>query len=158
MINTQDVIFIKNLTFKDTNTHDLKIAGHPALVIHVTDSYFYFLLLSTHPPKLNNKSADYILKNYTYCHFKFENTHIDLKNIYRQKIPEYWISPVSYIEDHIFEDIMNNFFYYQENVCEDEYFSEVKKAGNSFMLARTRTKKAKQEKSQKRRKRTLDKQ
>ena len=52
--------------------------------------------------------------------------YINLKNIYKQEINNY--VPYGFVNDELFKKIINDLKYYQENITEDEFYSEVKDA------------------------------
>ena len=49
---------------------------------------------------------------------------INLKNIYKQEIANY--APYGFVNDYLFKNIITKLKYYQENITEDELYSEIK--------------------------------
>lgn len=126
----QDIINLKNNIYKDAKRIDISLTGHPVLIIHVTDTHFYYLTISSSSNKTSNRNnyQHYILKKNKENCLKAPLNYINLKNIYKKEIDSH--SPLGYVNDIEFNKIMKNFKYYQENITKDEYYSEIKDAIN----------------------------
>ena len=104
----QDIINLRNIVYKDAGRIDLSLTGHPVLIIKVTDTHFYYLTISSSSNRTSHR-----------------NTHfINLKNIYKQEIANY--APYGFVNDYLFKNIITKLKYYQENITEDELYSEIK--------------------------------
>ena len=119
----KDILVLKNIRFKDGKL-DTSIHGHPVLVIKVEDDCFYYLTI-TSKPKDNHPNEFYkIYKDYT-NRFKKEVNYINLKYVYKSEIKNY--SPVGYITDEEFNEIMNELYFYQENIGRDKDYKKIRK-------------------------------
>lgn len=127
MIDTQDIVFIKNINFKDNGKIDLKINGHPGLIIHTTEDNIYFLKISNHPPKSELEEEHYFIKDLGY---------INIKHIYKKERLEY--SLYTTISTDLFNKIMDAFYFYQNYISEDEYFEELFKEPLTLTLKRNK--------------------
>lgn len=125
---TQDIINLKNIIYKDVGRIDFSLTGHPVLIIHVTESHFYYLTISSSSNKAlrRNTHQHFVLQKNKDNKLKAPMNYINLKNIYKQEINNY--APYGFVNDVIFKKIINDLKYYQENITEDEYYSEIKDA------------------------------
>ena len=60
----QDIINLKNIIYKDSGRIDFSLTGHPVLIIHVTETHFYYLTISSSSNKTlhRNTHQHFILK------------------------------------------------------------------------------------------------
>lgn len=97
-----NVVFRKNIVFKDTNTLDLSLRGHPT--INITDPIngkIYFLLVTSN--KIDSKRY-YELKPTK--RNKLKNiSYVDLDCVYCEDYKNY--VPYSRITENEYEEIMN---------------------------------------------------
>lgn len=114
MTDVQEIVFIKNLHFKDNNKLDTRKRGHPVLIIHTTDEYIYFLKISTHPPKSETEEEQYFFEGLGY---------INLKYIYKKERLGYLY--YTYLSDEEFNNVMDIFYYYQNFINQDSLFNEM---------------------------------
>lgn len=126
----QDIINLKNIIYKDSGRIDFSLTGHPVLIIHVTETHFYYLTISSSSNKTlhRNTHQHFILKKNKDNRLKAPMNYINLKNIYKQEINNY--VPYGFVNDVLFERIINALKYYQENITEDEFYSEIKDVFN----------------------------
>lgn len=120
------VIILKNLIFKKTHMRNKTIVDHaykkgrPAIVICETDEKIYHLVL-TH--------SRYIDENEKYRYFTVmdENnniSYVDFSEIHSR--PLCFERECEYIEDEYMKDILIGFCEYQESICKDEEYEEIK--------------------------------
>lgn len=126
----QDIINLKNIIYKDAGRIDFSLTGHPVLIIHVTETHFYYLTISSSSNKTlhRNTHQHFILKKNKDNRLKAPRNYINLKNIYKQEINNY--VPYGFVNDVLFKRIINDLKYYQENITEDEFYSEIKDVFN----------------------------
>lgn len=122
----QDIINLKNIIYKDASRIDLSLTGHPVLIIHVTETHFYYLTISSSSNKTlhRNTYQHFILKKNKDNRLKAPMNYINLKNIYKQEINNY--VPYGYVNDILFKEIISALKYYQENIRKDEFYLEIK--------------------------------
>ena len=122
----QDIINLKNIIYKDASRIDFSLTGHPVLIIYVTKTHFYYLTISSSSNKTlhRNTHQHFILKKNKDNRLKAPMNYINLKNIYKQEINNY--VPYGFVNDVLFKRIINDLKYYQENITEDELYSEIK--------------------------------
>lgn len=127
---TQDIINLKNIIYKDAGRIDFSLTGHPVLIIHVTETHFYYLTISSSSNKTlhRNIHQHFILKKNKDNKLKAPVNYINLKNIYKQEINNY--VPYGFVNDALFKTIIKDLKYYQENIKEDELYSEIKSVFN----------------------------
>lgn len=127
---TQDIINLKNIIYKDVGRIDFSLTDHPVLIIHVTETHFYYLTISSSSNKTlhRNIHQHFILKKNKDNKLKAPVNYINLKNIYKQEINNY--VPYGFVNDALFKTIIKNLKYYQENIKEDELYSEIKSVFN----------------------------
>ena len=126
----QDIINLKNIIYKDAGRIDFSLTVHPVLIIHVTETHFYYLTISSSSNKTlhRNTHQHFILKKNKDNRLKAPRNYINLKNIYKQEINNY--VPYGFVNDVLFKRIINDLKYYQENITEDEFYSEIKDVFN----------------------------
>lgn len=126
----QDIINLKNIIYKDAGRIDFSLTGHPVLIIHFTETHFYYLTISSSSNKTlhRNTHQHFILKKNKDNRLKAPRNYINLKNIYKQEINNY--VPYGFVNDVLFKRIINDLKYYQENITEDEFYSEIKDVFN----------------------------
>lgn len=122
----QDIINLKNIIYKDAGRIDLSLTGHPVLIIKVTDTHFYYLTISSSSNRTShrNNHQHFILKKNKDNGLKAPMNFINLKNIYKREIDNY--TPYGFVNDALFKKIISELKYYQENITEDELYSEIK--------------------------------
>ena len=98
----KDILMLKNIKFKN-GLLDTSIYGHPVLVIKVEDGYFYYLTITS-----SDKTA---YSNEFYKIYKDKTNNI----------------PVGYLTDEVYNEVMNELYYYQENIKTDKEYTRVKK-------------------------------
>ncbi len=123
----KDILMLKNIRFKD-GILDASIYGHPVLVIKVEKEYFYYLVITSSYKKTHFNQFYKIYKNKT-NRFKRNICYIDLKNIYKSEIKNYM--PVGYLTDELYNEVMNELHYYQENIKTDKEYTRVKNLFNN---------------------------
>ena len=122
----QDIINLKNIIYKDVGRIDLKLTGHPVLIIHVTDTHFYYLTISSSSNNTLHKNnyQHFALRKNKDNNLKAPINYINLKNIYKQEINNY--VPYGFVDDKTFNQIIIKLKYYQENINKDNLFEEIK--------------------------------
>lgn len=123
----QDIIMIKNIMFKDQNKLDLRLHGHPVLIIHKTDDYFYYVTISSTTNKNPHKliGQHYELKKNNINKLTSPISYINLKNIYKEETKGY--IPIGHVNDSEYLKILKQLSEFQKKYKEDEYFKEVTK-------------------------------
>lgn len=122
----QDIINLKNIVYKDAGRIDYSLTGHPVLIIHVTDTHFYYLTISSSSNKTlhKNNHQHFSLRKNKNNRLKAPINYVNLKNIYKQEINNH--IPYGFVEDNIFKIIIEKLNYYQEKINKDEYYDEIK--------------------------------
>lgn len=122
----QDIINLKNIVYKDAGRIDYSLTGHPVLIIHVTDTHFYYLTISSSSNKTlhKNNHQHFSLRKNKNNRLKAPINYVNLKNIYQQEINNH--IPYGFVEDNIFKIIIEKLNYYQEKINKDEYYDEIK--------------------------------
>lgn len=136
LADEQDIILLKNIIFKDKNKIDTSLTGHPVLIISVTDTHFYYLVItsSTKKQKFLKNNEYYPLEKNKNNKLRSLISYINLKNIYKQELKNY--VPIGYIKDKEYNDIINNLAYYQENIKQDNLYNELLETLNEKPLVR----------------------
>lgn len=119
----KDILMLKNIKFKN-GLLDTSIYGHPVLVIKVEDGYFYYLTITSSDKTAYSNEFYKICKDKT-NKFKKTVNYINLKYIYKAEIKNY--IPVGYLTDEVYNEVMNELYYYQENIKTDKEYTGVKK-------------------------------
>lgn len=117
-----DIIIVKGTIFKDTGLYDTRIYGHPVVVLHANDKFFYYLTMSSRK-NLESDARQYydILSTKNKSR---QNSYINCKDIYKRDIEMHSIR--SRIDEYHLLNLLLKFIHYQENVLEDEFYNEVK--------------------------------
>ena len=119
----KDILLLTNIRFKN-GLLDTSIHGHPVLVIKVENNFFYYLTItSTNKDNFSNEFYK-IYKDKT-NKFKKEINYINLKFVYKAEIKNY--TPVGHIDDEVFDEIMNELYFYQENNGMDKDYTKIRK-------------------------------
>lgn len=122
----QDIINLKNIVYKDSGRIDFSLTGHPVLIVHVNDTHFYYLTISSSSNKTLHKNnyQHFLLRKNRDNRLKAPMNYINLKNIYKQEINSY--APYGFVDDKLFDEIIKKLRYYQENINKDEFYDEIK--------------------------------
>ena len=129
----QDIIMLQNIVFKEYNELDLHLNGHPILIIHKTEDYFYYLTISSSTNKNFRKRVYYYpLKKNKQNGLTIDISYINLKNIYKAEIKGYL--PVGYINNDEYLKIIKQFSNFQRKYKKDEYFNEMIKKVKGMKL------------------------
>ena len=94
------------------------------MVIKVEDGYFYYLTITSSDKTAYSNEFYKIYKDKT-NRFKKTVNYINLKYIYKAEIKNY--IPVGYLTDEVYNKVMNELYYYQENIKTDIEYTRVKK-------------------------------
>lgn len=120
----QDIIMLKNIRFKDYNKFDLSLNGHPVLIIHKTDDYFYYLTLSRSTNKNPKKIGyHYMIKKSNKNGLTAPISYVNLRNIYKAEIKGY--VPIGRIKDEEYLEILKQLSNFQKKYKTDENYKEI---------------------------------
>ena len=121
----QDITMLKNIKFKD-GLLDTRIAGHPVLIILVTDTYFYYLTMSSSSRRIAEKhpSQYYALTKDNANKLRVPISYVNLKNVYQQEIANY--IPRGKVKQKKYQAIIKNLKIYQHDIEEDNVYTRIK--------------------------------
>ena len=129
----QDIIMLQNILFKDHNELDLHLNGHPVLIIHKTEDYFYYLTISSNTNKNPRKQGyHYPLKKTKKNRLTTPISYVNLRNIYKAEIKGYL--PVGHINNDEYLKIIKQFNDFQRKYKKDEFFNEIIKNDKGMKL------------------------
>lgn len=117
-----NIIVVKGTIFKEDGLYDTRIYGHPALVLHANDDYFYYLIMCSRKSKLDDGRQYYCVPPRDNKYGRM--SYINCKNIYKKNIEYHAIRDT--LEEARLLDVLIKFKHYQEHVREDEFYNEVK--------------------------------
>ena len=118
-----DIVLIKNLTFKDEHSHDLRIHGRPSLIIHTNEENFYFLTISKNKSYIDHPLKYYELYRDSINRLTIDKSYINLQNIYKDVNRS--LVPLGSIRENQFDSLLKKLVLYQLDVKKDELFDEL---------------------------------
>ncbi len=120
-----DIIYVRNIKFKDNKKLDTRLNGHPAVIIGIVDNFFYYLILS---------SNEMFYLKYPKGYFKLikdkrnklkKDSYVNFRNVYKSKLVNY--VPIGEVRKDVYTKLIKALKKYKYKNYDDVIYNQIRR-------------------------------